>query len=252
MAVDNFKLMNIKFLMNMFENMYSIPNGVQMFKTNLSNLVRQGQVSQDVLQIITSLYGIENSNTFYESRVNNKIMQVKFLMGVIEGMSQVPNGVEKFKKELDDQVKRGQVLESAKDIIYKVYNLGVVVQDVKPKERVKPVVQNTTDIKDISPENLEMAYYRYITHDDGCHRSYGYKRVIDTPVRPANSEIVYKVSEGDGCSRGPSYSSTPPKSPVPSREQLKEDLKKFEPKPTVSNVDACGSNFGGFNRSRGC
>lgn len=248
--MDNYKIMSVKFLMNMFEGMYCGADGVKMFKANVNNLVSQGQIKVEVRDIIYNIYGVENSNTFYENRVANKLMQVKFLMSTVESMSNIPNGLELFRKQLIEQTRQGAVAENVKEIIFQIYDLSTTPSISQTVTPIPKTQQNKPET--ISKENLDIAYYRFVSSDDGCHRSYGYKKVTETPVRPVSSEIVYKTSDGDGCSRSPSFSSIPPAPPQKSSTPPISQQKPSSPIKS-SNVDPCGRGFrsSGF-RSSGC
>lgn len=85
------EILKIKFLMNMFEGMVinpisgeTTPDGVKQFKIVLDNMIAQGQISNDIANIVKKVYGVENTNTFKPSIQFEKVGQIKNLMGYIE------------------------------------------------------------------------------------------------------------------------------------------------------------------------
>ena len=271
------KLNTIKFLMTMFDSSCGSSSQVKAYKSQVEELVRRNQLSPAIKRLIYSLYGIENTDVFKPNTQAQKLMQVNMLMGMGE-WAYKDNGLRGFKGVVDDGVKSGSILKSARDFIYAVFELDSLktssvntfidrpelnndeIEPIKSegrKRKVSEVLENKgtsdrvlmrsaevkADIAKIKPEYLSEVYYEWENPNyTGCS---GESRTLHARLDNAVSKhkgatLVYRKEIGDPCLHNAIYYEIP------------KSWYKPEPKPEPKRVntpigDPCSG--GGFGRS---
>ena len=268
------KLNTIKFLMTMFDSSCGNSSQVLNYKIQVEELVRRNQLSPAIKRLIYSLYGIENTDVFKPSIQSQKLMQVNMLMGMGE-MAYKDNRLMAFKGIIDDGVKSGSILKSARDFIFGVFELDTIKTsseynssvglneepEIKKTEARKKKVsevldsKNTServltrsaevkaDIAKIKPEYLSEVYYEWENPSyTGCS---GESRTLHARLDNAVSKhkgatLVYRKEIGDPCLHNAVYYDIP-------KSWYKPESKP-EPKRVNTPIgDPCSG--GGFGRS---
>lgn len=259
---NEIKLNTIKFLMSMFEQSCASSTQIRVYKSQVEELVRRNQISPAVQRLIYGLYGIQNTDTYKPTVQQNKLMQVNWLM-ITGERAFVNNTLKDFKISIEDGLKTGAILKSARDFIYEAFDLDTDIgtdkaenrqkrEDLNIKVSEKPKVEKSkevlADIAKFKKEYLEDIYYEYDNPGyTGCtgevrtlHRS-----LSSAIEKPPGAILVYETRTGDACH--PSYKYV--KVPI-------EAYKVSPVKTTIPNVshrvnapigDPCHS--GGFFRS---
>lgn len=173
MTNQDYRVNVVKFLMTTFESMDGIPNFVAEFKRNCVSLIKQYQISQEEYELVLDIYGVTNTNTYKPTANGNKLMQIKMLMGVVEGrLSQGQGSL--AKETINDMLKSGMITAGVKDVIYKLYGLETNTQkSAKSSEPTRSNVKFGGDLK-LPPPPLPTPVAKV---DDPCHRgtSGGYR-----------------------------------------------------------------------------
>ena len=268
------KLNTIKFLMTMFDSSCGNSSQVKAYKAQVEELVRRNQLSPAIKHLIYSLYGIENTDVFKPNTQSQKLMQVNMLLGMGE-WAYKDNRLNGFKGIVEDGVKSGSILKSARDFIFAVFELGDVKISSEPsftyssigdvetkrtevrKRKVAEVLDSKensdriltrsaevkADIAKLRPEYVSEVYYEY--DNPGYSGCSGEQRCLHTKLeiavtKPKGACLMYRKETGDACHPTVSYNLVP------------KSWYKPEPKPEPKRVntpigDPCSS--GGFGRS---
>lgn len=247
--MNEMKVNMVKFLMTMFESSAdSLENiktpQVRLFKNNVDELVRRNQIPNSVRNLIYNIYGIVNTDVFKPEMQSNKLMQINMLMMQLGNIITVGNAssLTLFKKNVENGVKQGSILKSARDIVFEIYDLeepkvgmNTVNKNTSMPSDIRPAVKPATAPKSTTankPENKEKKskdvladiskfksqfvpeiYYEYPNPNfDGCSGSLrdAHIKLIDAKTRPEGATfVIYKMIRDDGCHQSYGYFSVP-------------------------------------------
>ena len=243
--MNEIKVNMIKFLMTMFESSADCLENikapqVRLFKNNVDELVRRNQIPNSVRNLVYSIYGIMNTDTFKPDMQANKLMQINMLMMQLSNILTVGNvaSLTSFKNTVENGVKQGTILKSARDIVFEIYDLDTYRPVSNPQPKQKPVVGaiNTTrppnlgaviDVADTKKKSKEVQqdiaqfksqyvpeiYYEYPNPNFyGCSGSSRdlHTKLIDAKTRPDNATfVIRKLLRDDGCHQSFGFVSVP-------------------------------------------
>ena len=232
------KIQMVRFLMQMFERSISMDtsSGVKVFKARVEDLVCRNQIPVDVKLLVYKIYGIQNTDVFVFQKVQNKLMQLNWLMMDADSCNLVYMSSDKKKaylENLNKQVKGNVVLKSVRDIMVEMYNLGgtsvveepIFERPIQNKSNSK--VENDKegyiyktesgiqrensvikDIMKIKEEYLKNMYYVYPNPSyDGCSGSSSglVQNLLKSISKPVGAKLLYREESSDGCHTSYSY-----------------------------------------------
>lgn len=230
------KINTIKFLMNMFESGYMNTDKVSLFKNNMNEMCRRGQISIEVMNIIYDIYGIQNTDVYKESVQSEKLFRLHFIMNDIDLNNIVTASLEeqkRYKEFIDEMCKKNEITKVVKDLLYRIYDFdtlekyreplvgkintvvrsGKVDPTVVPKTNIKREAAVLKDIEMFNSNFLDEICYVYENPSyDGCSGSSKYIHTMlkDAIRKPAGSVLKrYAVIYDDGCHIRKGYTDIP-------------------------------------------
>ena len=255
--MNSMKVDMVKFLMNMFDSYKLSPQGVSLFKANVDELVRRNQIPNDVKNLVYSMYGILNTDTYKASANAMKLMQINWLMLEIETVYSNSKELSKCIDRINEGVVNKTILKSAKDIVFEIYDLGTssisaiavddedavdaFIEKAKQLESKRTSVSSAVkgDISKIKPEKLSEVYYEYANPNfSGCSNSsrYCHEKLVDCLSKPRGATLVYRCESGDPCSLFVSYKPIPNSWYKPVKKKEEPTVKVNSP---VVSADPC-------------
>lgn len=272
--MDEIKVNMVKFLMTMFETSSDNSGSVRMFKANVEELVRRNQIPNSVKNLIYNMYGIANTDTFKPNAQSNKLMQINMLMMQIDNMIKTGHISElsKFRNNIENGVKQGNILKSARDIVFEIYgwdsvkpsvnssfkigqnnniksqNLGPVIDvDTSSKNSKKKSKEVQQDIAQFKSQYVPEIYYEYPNPNyDGCSGSSMEKHIklIESTERPIKAKfVIYKMIADDGCHQTWRYIDVPKEYYKPITTKNPYPTTSIKTPTTGSAVGCTGSIF---------
>ena len=116
----------IKFLMSMFDVHSKASDGIRIFKSNVDELVRRGQIPNEVRIIVYEMYGIMNTDTYKPQANADKCFQINWLMLELDKAVNNPTELSQWAEKLNKWVQSKTILKSARDVLFKIYDLDEV------------------------------------------------------------------------------------------------------------------------------
>lgn len=278
--MNDIKVNMIKFLMTMFESSCDSRKSVMNFKSNVDELIRRNQIPHEVKTIVYNIYGIQNTDVYKPNIQDNKLMQINMLMMQLDNIMANGNTSQlvKMKERIENGVKMGSILKSAKDIIFAIYDLESIDNPfVKAQKSSKPTTLNShlnlgpinttrppisqsptpksagssikkskqvlNDIDKFLPSVVDEIYYKYPNpHYDGCSgsRPYLHTQLISAIDKPNGAVLcLYAVISDDGCHTTRGYKE------IPDSYYKNASIAKK----SISSSVGCTSNMGYGGRS---
>ena len=262
--MNSMKVDMVKFLMTMFDSYKVSSSGVSLFKANVDELVRRNQIPNDVKNLVYSMYGILNTDTYKASANAMKLMQINWMMLEIETVYSNSKELSKCIDRINAGVVNKTILKSAKDIVFEIYDLGAssisaiavddedavdaFIEKAKQLESKRASVSSSrttvssavkADISKIKPEKLSEVYYEYANPNfSGCSTSsrYCHEKLGNCLSKPRGATLVYRCESGDPCSPTVSYKPIPNSWYKPVKKEEEPTVKVNSP---VVSADPC-------------